>query len=111
MEAELIKLLTDTGGTLGALIACFWYIRFKDLQFNEEKKMAAQERESMKSEALEERKMWVSKDTESDKQILELQRSTYASLMDIMQSNTMALKDLHGALTELRSSILEDRKR
>jgi hypothetical protein len=111
METELIKLFTDTGATIGALLACFWYIRWKDIQNAEEKKLAAAERESMKKEALEERRMWVQKDTESDKQILELQRSTYSSLMEIMQSNTSALKDLHGALIELRASILEDRKR
>jgi len=110
METELIKLFTDTGGTLGALIACFWYIRFKDLQFIDEKKDLAVERESMKKEALEERKMWVNKDTESDKQLIELQRSTYTQLMEIMQSNTSALKDLHAGLVDLRNAIHNDRK-
>jgi len=49
MDTEMIKQLVDVGGTLAALVACFWYIKFLT------------ERHEV------ERKLWMDKDTESDK--------------------------------------------
>lgn len=70
-SAEVIKSFTDLGGTLGSLLACFWYIKY------------------MTSQHQREREQWMEKDTEADRAILEIVR----------ESNTV-LGDLRSTLSE-----------
>ena len=68
MDTEMVKSLVDVGGTLAALIACFWY-----------------------------RKLWMDKDTESDKALRELLTDSNRILGDmrnVFNEHTMLLQQL-----------------
>ena len=79
MDTEMIKQLVDVGGTLAALVACFWYIKFLT------------ERHEV------ERKLWMDKDTESDKALRELLTDSNRILGDmknVFNEHTMLLQQL-----------------
>lgn len=79
MDTEMVKSLVDVGGTLAALIACFWYIKFLT------------ERHEI------ERKLWMDKDTESDKALRELLTDSNRILGDmrnVFNEHTMLLQQL-----------------
>ena len=79
MDTEMIQSLVDVGGTLAALIACFWYIKFLT------------ERHEI------ERKLWMDKDTESDKALRELLTDSNRILGDmrnVFNEHTMLLQQL-----------------
>jgi len=70
--------------------------------FQTERESYRLEREQLRQEAYKERDMWVSKDTEADMRILELQKSSYQSLMTVMQETAKVLQDLHISINELK---------
>lgn len=79
MDTEMIQSLVDVGGTLAALIACFWYIKFLT------------ERHEV------ERKLWMDKDTESDKALRELLMDSNKILGDmknVFNEHTILLQQL-----------------
>lgn len=89
MDTEMIKSLVDVGGTLAALIACFWYIKFLT------------ERHEI------ERKLWMDKDTESDKALRELLTDSNRILGDmknVFNEHTMLLQQLLDRKIERSSS-------
>ena len=79
MDPDMVKSLVDVGGTLAALIAGFWYIKFLT------------ERHEI------ERKLWMDKDTESDKALRELLTDSNRILGDmrnVFNEHTMLLQQL-----------------
>ena len=89
MDTEMIQSLVDVGGTLAALIACFWYIKFLT------------ERHEI------ERKLWMDKDTESDKALRELLTDSNRILGDmrnVFNEHTMLLQQLLDRKIERTSS-------
>jgi hypothetical protein len=89
MDTEMVKSLVDVGGTLAALIACFWYIKFLT------------ERHEI------ERKLWMDKDTESDKALRELLTDSNRILGDmrnVFNEHTMLLQQLLDRKIERTSS-------
>ena len=89
MDTEMIQSLVDVGGTLAALIACFWYIKFLT------------ERHEI------ERKLWMDKDTESDKALRELLTDSNRILGDmrnVFNEHTMLLQQLLDRKIERSSS-------
>jgi len=89
MDTEMVKSLVDVGGTLAALIACFWYIKFLT------------ERHEI------ERKLWMDKDTESDKALRELLTDSNRILGDmrnVFNEHTMLLQQLLDRKIERNSS-------
>lgn len=106
---ELAQLLGDLGGTLGSLAACFVYIWHLQKSFQTERESYRLEREQLRQEAYKERDMWVSKDTEADMRILELQKSSYQSLMQVMQETAKVLQDLHLSINELKVMLHNER--
>jgi mevalonate kinase len=87
MEPELIQNLADWGGTLGSLLACFWYIRYLTDHFSEE------------------RQQWMAKDSESDQALRELMQNSNAQLMDVMRETNKILQDMKVAISELKETI------
>lgn len=89
MDTEMIKQLVDVGGTLAALVACFWYIKFLT------------ERHEV------ERKLWMDKDTESDKALRELLTDSNRILGDmknVFNEHTILLQHLLDRKIERNSS-------
>jgi len=89
MDTEMIKQLVDVGGTLAALVACFWYIKFLT------------ERHEV------ERKLWMDKDTESDKALRELLTDSNRILGDmknVFNEHTLLLQQLLDRKIERSSS-------
>ena len=89
MDTEMVKSLVDVGGTLAALIACFWYIKFLT------------ERHEI------ERKLWMDKDTESDKALRELLTDSNRILGDmrnVFNEHTMLLQQLLDRKSERTSN-------
>ena len=89
MDTEMVKSLVDVGGTLAALIACFWYIKFLT------------ERHEV------ERKLWMDKDTESDKALRELLTDSNRILGDmknVFNEHTLLLQQLLDRKIERSSS-------
>ena len=98
MLEETLKLFSDLGGTLGSLAFSFWLVRFLLLQF-------AQERAQLKDEAFKERQIWIEKDNTADAKMLELQKSSYSSLMTVIQENNKVLSELSMSLHDIKSII------
>ena len=105
---DMVQVLSDLGGTLGGLLACFFYIFKLQTNFQAERDSYRQERDELRREALEERTRFDEKDTAADIRILELQKTSYQSLMQIMKENTTVLQDLHSSIQELK--IMLERK-
>lgn len=79
MDTDMVKQLVDVGGTIFALCACFWYIKY------------ISERHEI------ERKLWMDKDSESDRALRELLTDSNKILGDmklVFNEHTMLLKTL-----------------
>ena len=79
MQNDLVSTLVDLGGTLGSLLACFWYIQF------------------LTKEHAKERQLWMDKDTESDRALREIQQDSNRILTDlkgVMIEQTTLLKQV-----------------
>ncbi len=77
--ADMIKQLVDVGGTITALVACFWYIKYLS------------ERHEI------ERKLWMDKDSESDRALRELLMDSNKILGDmknVFNEHTILLQQL-----------------
>lgn len=84
VEASAIEMLSSLGGTMASLCACFWYIKYLTDKHGEREKM------------------WIDKDTQSDIALRELQASSNASLLSVLQSVNLTLKDMTVAISELK---------
>jgi hypothetical protein len=102
---DFVAVLSDLGGTLGSLLACFFYIFSLQKSYQVERDGYRQERDELRKEALEERTRWVTKDSEADIRMIELQQSSYQSLMTVMQETAKVLQDLHSSINELKIMI------
>jgi hypothetical protein len=98
MLEEAIKLFSDLGGTLGSLAFSFWLVRYLLIQFAEERKL-------LKDEAFKERQIWIEKDNTADAKMLELQKSSYNSLMNVIQENNKVLGELCISLNDIKTII------
>ena len=79
MDADMLKQLVDIGGTLAALVACFWYIKYLSDRHEVE------------------RKLWMDKDSESDRALRELLQDSNRILGDmkgVFNEHTILLKEL-----------------
>jgi len=84
MTDQMLEMITNLGGTMTSLIACFWYIRYLT--------DTHRDRENQ----------WMTKDTESDKALRELQSSSNAQLLGVLTSVNTTLKDMTVAISELK---------
>jgi hypothetical protein len=107
---DMVQVLSDLGGTLGSLLAAFVYIWHLQKSFQIERDGYRQERDELRKEALDERTRWVEKDSQADLRMIELQQSSYQSLMGIMQDTAKVLQDLHSSINELKVMIGDTRK-
>ena len=71
MQDQMMEMMTNLGGTMTSLVACFWYIKYLT--------DTHKERENL----------WMSKDTESDKALRELQSTSNAQLLGVLNSVTI----------------------
>lgn len=79
MDADMLKQLVDIGGTLAALVACFWYIKYLSDRHEVE------------------RKLWMDKDSESDRALRELLQDSNRILGDmksVFNEHTILLREL-----------------
>jgi hypothetical protein len=109
MPEAPLEMINTIGINAFTLLSCFWYIRFLNQSFNDERLKAQDERDRIRAEAAEERKRFDEKDTAADIRILELQKSSYQSLMTIMQETAKVLQDLHTSINELKVLLHQDR--
>jgi len=109
MPEAPLEMINTIGINAFTLLSCFWYIRFLNQSFNDERVKAQEERDRIRAEAAEERKRFDEKDTAADIRILELQKSSYQSLMTIMQETAKVLQDLHTSINELKVLLHQDR--
>jgi hypothetical protein len=107
---DMVQVLSDLGGTLGSLLAAFIYIWHLQKSFQIEREGYRQERDELRKEALDERTRWVAKDSEADLRMIELQQSSYQSLMGVMQDTAKVLQDLHSSINELKVMIGDAKK-
>ena len=91
MTDQMLDMITNLGGTMTSLIACFWYIRYLT--------DTHRERENQ----------WMQKDTESDKALRELQATSNSQLLGVLNSVNLTLKEMTVAISELKMH-LEDKK-
>ena len=87
VEASAIEMLSSLGGTMASLCACFWYIKYITDRHGEREKM------------------WIDKDTESDKALRELQAKSHTELLGVLAGVNTTLKDMTVAIAELKSSL------
>lgn len=87
MDQSLIQLISDLGGTVGSLLACFWYIKYLTDRFNEE------------------RMNWMAKDSESDNTLRELMATSNAQLLQVMQESNRIMQEMKIALTRLEETL------
>ena len=92
IEASFVEMLSSVGGTMAALLCSFWYIKFltDNHRIREE--------------------LWISKDTEADKSLRELQATSNAQLLSVLQSVNETLKNMTVAISELKSTMENSRK-
>lgn len=91
---ELIQLIQDLGGTLGALGASFWYIKYQTDQHTKREQV------------------WLDKDTQSDlriaeqgKQLAELQRESHTQLLNVLSGVNTTLKEMTIAISKLETRL------
>ena len=89
MQDQMMEMMTNLGGTMTSLVACFWYIKYLT--------DTHKERENL----------WMSKDTESDKALRELQSTSNAQLLGVLNSVNSTLKDMTVAISELKIHLEE----
>ena len=87
MDQNLIQLISDLGGTVGSLLACFWYIKYLTDRFNEE------------------RTNWMAKDSESDNALRELMQNSNQQLLQVMQESNRIMQEMKIALTRLEETL------
>tara|TARA_A100001015_G_scaffold314157_1_gene422988 strand:+ start:209 stop:487 length:279 start_codon:yes stop_codon:yes gene_type:complete len=92
MQDQMMEMMTNLGGTMTSLVACFWYIKYLT--------DTHKERENL----------WMSKDTESDKALRELQSTSNAQLLGVLNSVNSTLKDMTVAISELKMHLEEKGK-
>jgi len=92
MDQTMLETFADLGGTLGSLLACFWYIKYQSDLFSEREKR------------------WMDKDTENDQALRDLMATSNASLIAVLNRTNENLKDMEVAISELREVIHADRK-
>jgi hypothetical protein len=72
---------------MAALLCSFWYIKYLT------------DTHRIREE------LWISKDTEADKALRELQATSNAQLLSVLQSVNETLKNMTVAISELKSSL------
>ena len=87
MDQSLIQLISDLGGTVDSLLACFWYIKYLTDRFNEE------------------RTSWMAKDSESDNALRELMQNSNQQLLQVMQESNRIMQEMKIALTRLEETL------
>jgi hypothetical protein len=87
MPEQMVEMMTNLGGTMTSLVACFWYIKYLT--------------DSHKDREI----MWMNKDTESDKALRELQSSTHSQLLSILTSVNTSFKDMTVAIEQNSAAI------
>ena len=76
MQDQMVEMMTNLGGTMTSLVACFWYIKYLT--------DTHKDRENM----------WMTKDTEADKALREVQSTSNAQLRGGLNSVNSTLKDM-----------------
>jgi hypothetical protein len=92
MEQSMLETFADLGGTLGSLLACFWYIKYQSDLFSDREKR------------------WMDKDSENDQALRDLMATSNASLIAVLNRTNENLKDMEVAISELREVIHADKK-
>ena len=92
MQDQMMEMMTNLGGTMTSLVACFWYIKYLT--------DTHKERETL----------WMSKDTESDKALRDLQSTSNAQLLGVLNSVNDTLKNMTVAISELKMHLEEKNK-
>jgi hypothetical protein len=92
MDQTMLETFADLGGTLGSLLACFWYIKYQSDLFSDREKR------------------WMEKDTENDQALRDLMATSNASLIAVLNRTNENLKDMEVAISELREVIHADKK-
>lgn len=87
MDQEIIQLASDLGGTVGSLLACFWYIKYLTDRFNEE------------------RREWMAKDSESDSALRDLMATSNQQLLQVLQESNRIMQEMKIALTRLEETL------
>lgn len=84
---QLISTMADLGGTLGSLLACFWFIKYQaDMH-------AARE------------KIWLDKDSESDRALRDLMATSNSQLLQVMQQTNQIMQEMTVAITRLEETL------
>lgn len=89
----MLETFADLGGTLGSLLACFWYIKYQSDQFS----------------AREIR--WMTKDDTNDQALRDLMATSNANLISVLSETNRNLKNMEVAISELREVIHADKDR
>ncbi len=84
VEGSVIEMISSLGGTLSALIASFWYIKYLTDRHSEREKL------------------WIEKDTASDIALRELQAKSHTELLGVLAGVNTTLKDMTVAISELK---------
>ena len=92
IEASFIEMLSSLGGTMAALLCSFWYIKY------------------LTDTHRQREELWINKDTEADKALRELQATSNAQLLSLLQSVNETLKNMTVAISELTSTMENSRK-
>jgi len=77
---------------MAALLCSFWYIKYLT------------DTHRIREE------LWISKDTEADKALRDLQATSNAQLLSVLQSVNETLKNMTVAISELKSTMENSRK-
>jgi len=75
-----------------ALLCSFWYIRY------------------LTDTHRQREELWINKDTEADKALRDLQATSNAQLLSVLQSVNETLKNMTVAISELKSTMENSRK-
>lgn len=87
MDQSLLSMVSDLGGTLGSLIACFWFIKYQaDMHADRER-------------------IWLDKDSESDKALRDLMATSNAQLLQVMQQTNQIMQEMTIAITRLEETL------
>ena len=92
MQDQMMEMMTNLGGTMTSLVACFWYIKYLTDTHKERQKLR------------------MSKDTESDKALRDLQSTSNAQLLGVLNSVNDTLKNMTVAISELKMHLEEKNK-
>jgi hypothetical protein len=84
VEGSVIEMISSLGGTLSALIASFWYIKYLTDKHSERERL------------------WIEKDTASDIALRELQAKSHTELLGVLAGVNTTLKDMTVAISELK---------